>query len=323
MSETLRIPALSSFGNLPLARVSLDRGGALRSSPTLLDDLWGAPGTRVMFIAQGRSPMLDGRLMLKDSAQVKRPDTPIYLGRTLADDPDHGGVPEGTHILLAVLDAVDPDILDDDGWVDLRAAATLLSGRDAGIFAQAVAIANWHAKHTHCPRCGTLTEVTEGGWVRRCPSDGTDHYPRTDPAIIVAVVDEADRLLLGSAAAWPEGRFSTLAGFVEPGESLEGAVIREVAEESGIEVHSPQYLGSQPWPFPASLMLGFIATAVNTNQVPDGVEIMDVRWFTRSELSTAVRAGDITIPTGVSVSRALIEHWYGGPLDESVAEDRP
>ena len=158
--------------------------------------------------------------------------------------------------------------------------------------------------------------------MRRCLADGSDHYPRTDPAIIVAVIDDSDRLLLGSAAAWPKGRFSTLAGFVEPGESLEGAVIREVAEESGIEVHSPQYLGSQPWPFPASLMLGFIATAVNTNEVPDGVEIMDLRWFTREELAAAVQNGDVTIPTGASVSRALIEHWYGGRL-EVPAEGRP
>ncbi|MHA7153696.1 NAD(+) diphosphatase [Arthrobacter sp. TMN-50] len=323
MSETLRIPACQSFGSLPMARVALDRGGALRSSPELLDELWGTPTTRVMFIAHGRSPIIDGSLLLVDSATIDRPETPIYLGKTLADDPDHAGVPAGSHIFLAILDAVDTAIRVDEAWLGLRDAATALSDRDAGIFVQAAAVANWHAKHTYCPRCGTLTEVVEGGWVRRCPADGSDHYPRTDPAIIVAVVDDDDRLLLGSAAAWPEGRFSTLAGFVEPGESLEAAVIREVAEESGIDVHSPQYLGSQPWPFPASLMLGFIATAVNTNQVPDGVEILDVRWFTRAELAAAVRDGEITVPTGASVSRALIEHWYGGPLDVAPAEGRP
>lgn len=318
MSETLRIPTLPSFGTLPLARVALDRGGALRSSPALLDELWGAPATRVMFIAQGKSPVVDGNLLFVDSATVSRPETVVYLGRTLADDPDHGGIPTGTHILLAVLESMDTEMFDTASWLGLRESALALSGRDAGIFVQAASVANWHAKHTHCPRCGAVTEVVDGGWVRRCPADGSTHYPRTDPAIIVAVVDDADRLLLGSAAAWPEGRFSTLAGFVEPGESLEAAVIREVGEESGIEVHSPRYLGSQPWPFPASLMLGFIATAVNTNQVPDGVEIMDVRWFTRAELLEAVRSGEITIPTGASVSRALIEHWYGGSLDLAV-----
>ncbi|MBG6179901.1 NAD(+) diphosphatase [Arthrobacter sp. CAN_A1] len=322
MSETLRIPALQSFGSLPMARVALDRGGALRSNPELLDELWEAPATHVMFIAHGRSPVIDGSLLLVEAATVDRPAAPIYLGQTLADDPDHGGVPAGSHIFLAILETVDTASYPEGVWLGLRDAATALSGRDAGIFVQAAAVANWHDKHTHCPRCGTLTEVVEGGWVRRCPADGSDHYPRTDPAIIVAVVDDDDRLLLGSAAAWPEGRFSTLAGFVEPGESLEAAVIREVAEESGIVVHSPQYLGSQPWPFPASLMLGFIATAVNTNQVPDGVEIMDVRWFTRAELAVAVRDGDITVPTGASVSRALIEHWYGGPLDKAPAEGR-
>ncbi|PVE17834.1 NAD(+) diphosphatase [Arthrobacter sp. Bz4] len=318
MSETLRIPTLPSFGALPLARVALDRGGALRSSPLLLDELWGAPTTRVMFIAQGKSPVVDGNLLFVDSATVSRPETLVYLGRTLADDSDHGGIPTGTHILLAVLESTDNEIFDGTSWLGLREVALALSGRDAGIFVQAASIANWHAKHTHCPRCGALTEVVEGGWVRRCPADESSHYPRTDPAIIVAVVDDADRLLLGSAAAWPEGRFSTLAGFVEPGESLEAAVIREVAEESGIEVHSPLYLGSQPWPFPASLMVGFIATAVNTNQVPDGAEIVDLRWFTRTELLEAVRSGEITIPTGASVSRALIEHWYGGSLDLAV-----
>lgn len=317
------MPTLQSFGSLPLARVSLDRGGDLRSTPSLIDELWGAHNARVMFIARGLSPVVNGSLLLADSATVKRPVLTVYLGRTLADDPDHGGIPAGTHLLLAVLDSVDPGILDEDAWVGLRDAALSLSGRDAGIFVQAAAIANWHGKHTHCPLCGALTEVVEGGWVRRCPGDGSTHYPRTDPAIIVAVVDNADRLLLGSAAAWPTGRFSTLAGFVEPGESLEAAVIREVAEESGIEVHSPQYLGSQPWPFPASLMLGFIATAVNTNQVPDGVEIADVRWFTRDELAAAVSTGEITLPTGASVSRALIEHWFGGPLDLVPAEGRP
>ena len=314
MSETLRNPTLPSFGSLPLARVALDRGGALRSRPALLDDLWGAPATRVMFIAQGKSPVVGGELLLVEPSTVTRPAILVYLGRTLTDDPDDAGIPAGTHILLAVLETIDTALLDDAGWMGLREAALALTGRDAGIFVEAASIANWHAKHTHCPRCGTLTEVVEGGWVRRCPADESTHYPRTDPAIIVAVVDDADRLLLGSAAAWPEGRFSTLAGFVEPGESLEAAVIREVAEESGIEVHSPRYLGSQPWPFPASLMLGFIATAVNTNQVPDGVEIMEVRWFTRTELFEAVHSGEITIPTGASVSRALIEHWYGGPL---------
>lgn len=323
MSEALRISTLPPLGSLPLARVALDRGGASRTDPQLLDRLWSAPGTKVMFISDGRAPVAENALVLRDSASVSRPDNPVYLGRTLDGDPENSGLPAGTHIMLSILDEVDPAILPDEGWVGLRAVAASLPPRDAGLFVQAAAISNWHSTHQHCPRCGGSTIPEEGGWVRRCVVDGTQHFPRTDPAIIATVTDGQDRLLLGSSASWPDKRFSTLAGFVEPGESLEAAVIREIAEESGIEVHSPKYLGSQPWPFPASLMLGFTAVAVNTNQVADGVEIREVQWFSRSELFEAVRTEQITVAGNASIARSLIEHWYGGPLDEEPAEGRP
>jgi NAD+ diphosphatase len=205
----------------------------------------------------------------------------------------------------------------DVSWVGLRDVAAALTDRDAGVFVEAQAIANWHATHTHCPRCGTPTTLAQSGWVRVCPADGSEHFPRTDPAIIVAITDRDDRILLGNNTAWGPGRFSTLAGFVEPGEALESAVVREIHEESQLMVHSPQYLGSQPWPFPQSLMLGFSAITDDPGAaVADGEEIAEVRWFTREELRAHVAAGDITIPGATSISRALIEHWFGGDLPE-------
>lgn len=324
MNEALRISTLPPLGSLPLARVAVDRGGPLRTNPLLFDELWGAPETKVMFIAGGKTPVAGSSLVFVDSTEVERPVNPVYLGRTLQGDAEQSGLVPGTHIMLAVLEDVNSAREGNDAvWLGLRDAAASLPGRDTGLFVQAAAIANWHATHTHCPRCGAVTVPEEGGWVRRCPADQSLHYPRTDPAIIVAVTDDRDRLLLGSSASWADNRFSTLAGFVEPGESLEAAVIREVAEESAIEVHSLQYLGSQPWPFPASLMVGFTAKAANTDLIPDGVEIVDVRWFSREDLGRAVGSGEIVVAGGSSIARALIEHWYGGPLAEAPTEGRP
>src|SRR5690606_16065858 len=147
--------------------------------------------------------------------------------------------------------------------------------------AQAVALANWHATHGYCARCGAATVATQAGYVRRCPEEGSEHYPRTDPVVIMLVVDENDRALLGRNSAWPPGRFSTLAGFVEPGETLEQAVVREVHEETHVRVHACRYVGSQPWPFPASLMLGYFARARGVEPMPDGGEITEARWYSR------------------------------------------
>jgi NAD+ diphosphatase len=184
------------------------------------------------------------------------------------------------------------------------------------LFVEASAITNWHAGHTHCPRCGTPTEVEAGGWVRRCPADSTEHYPRTDPAIIVTVVGPDGRLLLGGGGPADAKNYSTLAGFVEPGESLEQAVVREVLEEVGVRVSACQYLGSQSWPFPASLMLGFTAVTEDAVATPDGVEVTRARWFSREELQDAVLHGDITISSRLSIARALIEHWFGGRIED-------
>ncbi|MEP6696452.1 MAG: NAD(+) diphosphatase [Pseudonocardiales bacterium] len=186
----------------------------------------------------------------------------------------------------------------------LRDVGALLSDRDAGLLVAAVGLANWHRTHTHCPRCGALTQMAGGGWLRVCPVDASEHYPRVDPAVIMLVHDGAGRALLGRQASWPDGRFSTLAGFVEPGESIEHAVVREVAEETGVVVTDVHYEASQPWPFPSSLMLGFTARAATGQEpVPLDGELAEARWFTRAEL--ADRAG----PPPVSISSWLIRAW--------------
>jgi NAD+ diphosphatase len=148
--------------------------------------------------------------------------------------------------------------------------------------------------------------------VRICDVDESQHHPRTDPAVIVLVKDQDDRIILGHQPIWPDKRFSNFAGFVEPGESFEQCVVREVAEESGVIVHSVSYLGSQPWPFPASIMIAFEAvTSDPSTAVADGVEITEIRWFSRAEMKAAVASQDILLPPPISVARRMIEHWYG------------
>lgn len=168
----------------------------------------------------------------------------------------------------------------------LRDAGALLSQGDGGLIAHATALVNWHRRHPRCAVCGTLTHVAEAGHLRACPNCGALHHPRTDPVVIM-VVESGDRLLLGRQARWPRGRYSALAGFVEPAETLEEAVAREVLEESGVEVREPRYVSSQPWPFPSSLMLGFVAEHAGGEPAPRDHELEDVRWFPRAELEAA------------------------------------
>ncbi|MFP5334463.1 MAG: NAD(+) diphosphatase [Actinomycetes bacterium] len=283
---------------LALGRATTDRAAHLRADPDLLDRLWREPSTRVVRVGDGRTPVGDGpALQLVGPADVPDDGVRVFLGLGEA----------GEAYVAAAVDA-------EEDWLGLRRLGSALDDRDAGLLVQAVALLNWHATHTHCPRCGTLTEPVEAGWSRRCPADGSGHYPRTDPAVIMAVTDDDGRLLLGHNPAWPERRFSTLAGFVEPGESIEAAVRREVLEEVGVVIGGVEYLGSQPWPFPASLMLGFTAHAVETRVRTDGVEITDARWFTRDELTAAVAEGEVLLPSGISIARRLVEHWYGGEI---------
>jgi NAD+ diphosphatase len=198
---------------------------------------------------------------------------------------------------------------------DLREAAALLNDRDAGLFTHAVALANWHATHTHCPRCGTPTVTVAAGHAQRCPADGSEHFPRIDPAVIMLVTDPDDRCLLARNRRWPERRVSILAGFVEPGESAEQAVAREVQEETGIVADRVRYAGSQPWPMPQSLMLGFRAAASGDLELRvDDDEIAEAYWYSREELRRALAAREILLPPPVSIAHRLIESWYGEEL---------
>ena len=192
---------------------------------------------------------------------------------------------------------------------DLRFVGTMLPADEANLLAHARALALWHATEVHCGRCGSPARPQAGGNTRSCtnPDCGQSIFPRVDPAIIVLVA-RGDRCLLGRQASWPEGRYSTIAGFVEPGESLEDAVRREVYEETNVRVGEVRYHSSQPWPFPSSLMLGFLAEALSADIVLNDAELEDARWFTRAEL---LGDGLPKLPFRISISRRLVDHWIG------------
>lgn len=201
----------------------------------------------------------------------------------------------------------------------LREAATELPAQEAALGAYAASLLSWHRRHRFCSACGAATELADGGHQRHCPSCGAVHFPRTDPVVIARVSDSADRLLLGRQARWPPGRFSVLAGFVEPGETLEEAVAREVLEESGVEVADVSYTASQPWPFPSSLMIGFSARAVSGEPAPRDDELSEVRWFERAEVEAAAGGSSgVELSPAYSISRKLIDEWLATP----VARDR-
>ena len=291
--------------DLMLSRSTHDRRGVERDDPALLERLWGQRATRVLRWCAGATPVVERGagtgLDLVGPSEVPESSLRVFLGR-------------GRDGVALVAAQVDHERVEGDGWQDLRLVAPRLDATDAGLFTAATAVLRWHQVHTHCPRCGSPTRVESSGWVRRCPRDDSQHFPRTDPAVIMAVVDEQGRLLLGHNPAWPPRRYSTLAGFVEPGETLEDAVRREVAEEVGVVVGEVVYEGDQPWPFPASLMLGFTARALSTQVATDDHEITDARWFTREDLAGQVERGEVLLPPPVSIAHRLVERWYGRSL---------
>lgn len=307
-----RAPIDPALSRSDLDRDYLSRAGGI---PALLDD----PRTRLVVLHGGRALGAgDGALALVDPAGLELdPDAAVFLGRARGAAPD---LAEGAPVLALVVGDEDAERWGQrGGWLELRRVGGLLTPRDAGLFTQALALANWHGAAAFSPATGRPTRVTQAGWVRVDPDTGREHYPRTDPAVIVAVLDDDDRILLGSNVEWDAGRFSLLAGFVEPGESLEAAVVREIFEEAGVVVADPEYRGSQPWPFPASLMLGFearIAPGTSPEPRPDGTELRELRWFTRERLAAEVAAGSVLLPGPASIARAIIEDWFGGPIGE-------
>jgi NAD+ diphosphatase len=296
---------------LALARGTVDRVTEKRSDQDWIDTAWKDPRTLVFVVSDGKAlARIDderAELVLSPSAQA-----PAGLRMLLGQDAD--GV-----VYFAVNGELPPA---PDGLraVSLREVGTLLGDRDAGLLTHAIALANWHDSHTHCPLDGTPTVPEPGGHSTRCPKDGTEHFPRTDPAVIMLVTDPDDRCLLARNAAWPGRRVSILAGFVDPGESAEQAVVREVHEETGIKVGHVRYLGSQPWPMPRSLMLGFRADAPAGQVIAvDHDELAEAHWFSRDELLAAIKAREIALPPSVSIARHIIEAWYGAPLPSTWA----
>lgn len=332
--------------DLSLARSTLTRDPADRANPRALEAALADERTRILDLLGDRAPVISGpgkwHLDYRrggpagDGAPSSRGRTAdaaapieVVLGR------DHHGVRYVARLHPARPDQADtaaqqpgarsaasqdvdvrpPEV----HWLGLREAGTELTDTDTGVFTSALALAHWHRRHPYCPVCGAATASAQAGWVRRCPTDGIEHHPRTDPAIIVAVTDADDRLLLAQGVGWAPRRMSLLAGFVEAGESFEAAVAREVVEEVGVELDQIRYRGNQPWPFPASLMVGFTArataqTAADLRLQPE--EIAAARWFSRAELTAAVATREVVLPSRISIARSLIEQWYGGAIAE-------
>jgi len=300
--DSMRLP--------PLAGAAVDRAAHERAVPGLLEAARADAATRVLVLAGDRAPLAgSSQLLWTSPGEVPADAEWAFLGRDV----------DGAALLAAVLHArEDEPFTAPSGWAGLRMVGGALAGRDAAAFVEALSLGRWLLDAPFCPACGSRTAVGDAGWSRRCPSCGRQHFPRTDPAVIVAITSAADPdvLLLGSNALWGANRFSCFAGFVEAGESLESAVRREVAEESGIHVAAVTYRGSQAWPYPRSLMLGFLATAARDDAArPDGEEIAAVRWFTRDEIAAGLAGeGDIVLPGRASIAHRLISDWHEGAV---------
>jgi len=289
----------------------MDRAGHLRTNQTTLDQMW--QRAKIIHVADARLAVVAGGTKLRFltsvevasliSSKVYKSGEKYFLGLDELDQEPYFAwnassvEPQGENA--------------PDGYLTLREIGGLISEFEMEISLHAVALANWHGSHTHCARCGAPTSVAQGGAIRTCDKDKSEHYPRTDSAVIVLVRDKDDRILLGHQPIWPEGRFSCFAGFLEPGETFEQCVQREVLEESGVLVREISYLGSQPWPFPASIMISFDAvTDAPEIARPDGQEITEVKWFSRAEVKAQSDAGTLLLPPTMSVARKMINRWF-------------
>ena len=279
------------------AEASLDRCGERRADPAWLAAQRRLASARwLAFDATGRACVRDGRLVWHDAAGVP-PEAPANFLGTFEGAP-----------IFALREPVDPATLPAARWLGLRAAAEELDATEAGWLAYAQSLANWQAATRHCSFCGAALRLVDGGHRGVCEGCGRQHFPRTDAAIIV-IVEHDGACLLGRQASWRPHQYSTLAGFVEPGESLADAVRREVREETGVEILDCDFHSSQPWPFPASLMLGFVATAAGRAITLVDGELEDARWFTPADIAGGLRDGSLRVSSPISVSYRLLEHW--------------
>ena len=284
--------------SLPLSRSQLDRSAHLRQDQAALDEMW--KHAKIIDLLGDRFRTHSGSLALLKHQDIVEIGERYFLGLDKSNAP---------YFVLFRSEA--PEEFPEN-YESLRTLGKRLNDLEVGAAVHALALSHWHNSHKNCAKCGASTKPTMGGAVRKCEACDADHHPRTDPAIIVLVKDERDRILLGRQKVWPAKRFSTFAGFVEPGESFESTVVREVREECGGEVEAMRYLGSQPWPFPASLMIAYEAVISNPSSVEaDGEEIEEIIWLDRESLKERVIAQDLLLPPRISVARAMIDSWYG------------
>ena len=322
---------------LPLAQGDIDYEVARRGEPDLFAKVLAEPATKVILVKDGtvavphgqgaiadyanvkmRLAQLPGAYVAADVTHVQPNDTTITAATARsggADDafaevPAHESQENAKSLLESAATRFD--------WVDLRGFAPHASAREAGQATSAISLSMWHARQRHCPTCGAPVEPALGGWAQHCTNDEDGNrllFPRIEPAVITAIVDHDDRLLLQHNSAWRNnGLYSVSAGFVEAGENLEHACRREAKEEVGIEIGELKYLGSQPWPFPSSLMMAFKGVAVTTDVHVDGEETLQARWVTRDEYMSELVSGRMEAPGKATIARYMIEEWLGHDL---------
>jgi NAD+ diphosphatase len=314
-----RSPAFDLLESPALSRTGVDRREPLRDDHERLLARW--PEARVLRVdSRGRTLLAPGgrELVLAPAPQFggSPPPGSVFLGADGAVDywalrvPDERGADNDAAIWRG------PDASGAAQWLDLRGAGALLGGTDAALFTTAVAVLNWHARGGFCARCGSPVVFRRAGWASFCERCDHEEYPRTDPAVICLVQDsDASHVVLARQPVWPPSRYSVLAGFVEAGESLESTVCREIAEEVGVAVRELRYLGSQPWPFPRSLMLGFSAVTERGAVIrPAYGEIADAAWFSREHVAAAVAAEGhevegLALPGGSSIAYGMLSAW--------------
>jgi NAD+ diphosphatase len=294
----------------------LDRASELRSDEAELNRLWSA--AKIIRVAESKLATDGTSLRFLTAAEVEKLiESKIFT----SGDKYFLGIDTASKLAYFAWDCDEVGLAagesSTEGMASLRELGGTLDEFHLGISMHAIALSNWHRSHPHCSKCGALTESSLGGSVRVCVKDQSQHHPRTDSAVIVLVKDKDDRILLGHQPIWPDGRFSTFAGFLEPGETFEQCVEREVFEESGVKVNEIKYLGSQPWPFPASIMIAFSAVVDDPSTAKaDGVEITEVHWFSREELKAAVADRSLLLPPTISVARKMIAMWFGPGADK-------
>ena len=311
----------------------LDRAAALRNDPEGLQALWQDPRSRVLLMWRGKPLCFraadlpedyapDGLGLLPTTHDLVGFEGTLFLGldedgggyfaQNLVWDPAGDAIPDG---FLDLSEQQHPDLPQTHVFAELRRVMTRLTPREAELAATARAVLSWHQSHGFCSACGAKSEMLEAGWQRQCPSCGTRHFPRTDPVVIM-LITHGDKVLLGRSPGWPEGMYSLLAGFVEPGETLEAAVRREVFEEAGITVGAVSYLSSQPWAFPMSLMMGCAGVATSDEIKIDPLEIEDARWLTRQEvMASFAGAHPLVKPARKgAIAHFLLENWLADTL---------